>query len=172
MNANAQQMNDLFRTWTQQCSDAALAAVNAHEQFVNQMVQTMNRPMAIEQIPAPARTAMERTSQFVARQTLETEKFVAGLMREGIENAREQANTQPEFGVPVDADKARANTDRMMKQAGDVMKREMAFVNERMGEMAEFNRSMMESGLESMKTNGVTNVAEGDSRKVRVGAKA
>lgn len=171
MNANAQNMNETFRAAVQQWSDAALKAVSAHEQFVGNVLGTANRPMNLENWPAPARNAFEQTSQFVVRQALEGEKFVAGLMREGIEAVREQGGGQAEMKWPLDADKVRADADRFMKQAGDVMKRQAAFVNERFGEMAEFGRSMMECGFEAAKC-GAANPSEGEPRKVKVASKA
>ncbi len=171
MNANAQNLNETFRAWSAQWSEAALKAVGAHEQFVGHLAGTLNRPMGLEAWPAPARSAVEQTSQFVARQALEGEKFVAGLMREGIEAVREQASGPAEMKWPLDADKVRADADRFMKQAGDVMKRQVAFVSERAGEMAEFGRSMMECGFEAAKACAAPGPSDAESRKVKVAPK-
>ena len=176
MNANAQQINETFRTWNQQWSDAALKAVGAHEQFVANLVGTMSKPAAIDTLPGPARQAVEHSAAFAARQTLQGEKFVAGLMREGIENTREPFKSQPEMVWPADADKARANADRFMKETANVMNREMAFVNERLSEFADFGRTMMECGFDAVKTCGCANPVETaenpEARKPRVATKA
>lgn len=170
MNANAQNVNDTFRTAALQFSDAALKAVGAHEQFVGNVVGTMNRPMGVENWPAPARNAVEQTTQFVARQALEGEKFVAGLCREGLDTFREQVNSLSAMKWPLDADSFRADADRFMKQAGDAMKRQAAFVNDRVAEMADFSRSMMECGFEAARS--CTGPSEAETRRVKVAAKA
>ena len=131
-------------------TDAALGAVNAHEQFVTNMVGALSKPVGLETMPLPAREAMSKCMDFATRQTLEGEKFVANLVRDGIEHGREFFNTQPEMTLPLDGEKTRQATDKFMQESvkttADVINREMAFVNERLNDAADFGRSMLNCG--------------------------
>ncbi|MCC6909841.1 MAG: hypothetical protein IT430_18040 [Phycisphaerales bacterium] len=147
MNANAQQINETMANWNRQWADAALGAVKAHEQFVTNMVTAMSKPVAMDAMPEQTRDAAEKWMDYTTRQALEGEKFFANMMRDGIEHSREFFKAQPEFAWPMDAEKTRAATDRFMQESArttaDVINREMAFVNERLNDAADFGRAML-----------------------------
>ncbi len=174
MNANAQQYNETLRNWNQQWTDAALNAVKAHEQFVTNMVGAFNKPAGLENMQPQAREAAEKCIDYTNRQTLEGEKFVANMMRDGIEHTREFFKAQPELAWPMDAEKTRQSTDKFMQESAkttaDMINREMAFMNERVNDAAEFGRSMMNNAaaMATSAANGET-PADGKNR-VRVKA--
>lgn len=147
MNANAQQMNETMVNWNRQWADAALGAVKAHEQFVTNMIGAMSKPVAMEAMPQQARETAEKCIDYTTRQALEGEKFFANMMRDGIEHSREFFKAQPEFVWPMDAEKTRAATDKFVQETArttaDVINREMAFVNERLNDAADFGRAML-----------------------------
>jgi len=173
MNANAQQNSETSRNWGQQWTDAALGAVKAHEQFVTNMVGAFNKPVGLDTVPPQAREAMSKCMDFATRQTLEGEKFVTNLVRDGIEHGREFFNTQPEMTVPLDGEKTRQATDRFMQESvkttADVINREMAFVNERLNDVADFGRSMINCGCTAA-GNAANDIA--DNNRKRAAAKA
>lgn len=173
MNANAQQYNETLRTWNQQWSDAALGAVKAHEQFVTNMVNAFNKPAGLDGLQPPAREAAERCMDFATRQTLEGEKFITNMVRDGIEHGREFFNTQPNITVPMDAEKTRQTADTFMQESvkttADVINRELAFVNERLSDAADFGRSMLNCGC--MATANVGN-GNADTKKRPAAVKA
>ncbi|GEM_PF-4086935 len=162
MNANAQQYNETLRNWNQQWTDAALNAVKVHEQFVTNMVNAFNKPAGFENLQPQARETAEKCMDYATRQTLEGEKFMTNMVRDGIEHTREFFKAQPEFVWPIDADKTRQATDKFMqetaKTTADVINREMAFVNERINDAADFGRSMMNNfaAVATSATNGET----------------
>ena len=172
MNANAQQYNETLRTWNQQWTDAALGAVKAHEQFITSMVSAFNTPVAMGILQPQAREATEKGIDFATRQTLEGEKFVTSMVRDGIERARAFFNAPPDMNAPIDARKARQSADALLQEsvrtAADVINRETAFVNERLNDAADLGRSMMNCGCVAM--DNVVNEAA-DTRK-RAAAKA
>lgn len=150
MNANAQQNTETIRNWGQQWTDAALSAVKAHEQFVTTMVGAFNKPVGLETMPPQAREAMGKCVDFATRQTLEGEKFMTNLFRDGVEHGREFFNSQPEMALPMDLEKSRQAADKAMQESvkttADMINREMAFVNERLNDAADFGRSMINAG--------------------------
>lgn len=170
MNANAQQYTETLRTWNQQWTDAALNAVKAHEQFVTNMVGAFNKPANLEHLQAPVREMAEKCMDYTTRQTLEGEKFAANLMRDGLEQGRAFFKAQPELTWPMDAEKARQmgekNMNDAVKTTTDFVNREVAFVNERVNDAAEFGRSMMNCSC----MQNMTETA-GESKK-RVAVKA